>query len=116
MADTQGKLTTSTAEIIRFPHDNSSPVPWTLTCSASSTLCGFGYTTNDSTLSGGTADRFTNPVSYAGFSISSLSTDPVVTGGTGGESYTITVKASVDYSQKAEKYTGIIYFIATANY
>ncbi|MCX6224754.1 MAG: hypothetical protein NTV01_08400 [Bacteroidia bacterium] len=114
MADTLGKLTTSTAEIIRFPQSNSSPVPWTLTCNASSTCCGFGYTTNDSSLPGATPNRFTSPTSYAGFATSTLSTDPVATGGTG--SYTVTIKASVNNSQRAENYAGTIYFIATAYY
>jgi hypothetical protein len=118
MADTLGALatTTSSTTIIRFPHNNDSPAAWNATCNASSTCCGFGYTTNDSSLPGSPTDRFTNPIKWAGFATSSLSTDPVATGNPDGDSYIVTLKASVSSNQEAGKYTGTIYFIATANY
>ena len=123
MADTQGQLTTSSAEIIRFPHNNDSPGAWDDICNTSSTQCGFGYTTNDDSLPGEPANRFTNSsfcgasgsYCWAGFATSSESTDPVATGG-GAENYFITLKTSVNSLQLPASYGGTIYFICTINY
>ena len=124
MQDTQGRLTTSSAEIIRFPHNNDSPGAWDDICNASSTQCGFGYTTDDNTLGITNPARFTDPnfcgatgdYCWAGFATSSQSTDPVATGGTGGESYFITLKTSVNSIQLPDSYSGTIYFICTVDY
>jgi hypothetical protein len=123
MEDTQGKLT-AIAEIERFPHNNDNPGAWDDICNASSTQCGFGYTTNDNTLGITNPVRFTDPnfcgatgdYCWAGFATSSQSTDPVATGGTGGESYFITLKTSVKSIQLPDSYSGTIYFICTVDY
>jgi len=120
-------LTTSTYEIIRWPAYNATPTAWDTTCSASSTQCGYGYTTSDSALTGGTAYRFTNNTfcgasvgnyCWAGFATSSLSTDPVAdsTSTVSGATTTITYRVSVSEVQQAGSYTGTVYYIATANY
>jgi len=126
-ASNDGKLTTSTYEIIRWPASNTTPTAWDTTCSASSTCCGYGYTTSDSSLTGGTAYRFTSNTfcgaaagnyCWAGFATSSLSTDPVAdsTSTVSGATTTITYRVSVNSSQTAGNYTGTVYYIATANY
>jgi len=123
MEDTQGELTTlDTEKIERFPHNNDSPGAWDDICNASSTQCGFGYTTNDNTLGITDPARFTDPnfcgatgdYCWAGFATSSQSTDPVATGGTG--SYLITLKTSVNFIQLPDSYSGTIVFICTVNY
>jgi len=66
--DTQ-PLTFNTNTIANYTSPNSSPTAWSGS--------GFGYSTNDSNLSGGTADRFTNGgPKYAGFGTSAPG-DPV---------------------------------------
>ncbi|MDP3963599.1 MAG: hypothetical protein Q8Q39_03825, partial [bacterium] len=45
---------------------NAAPSTWTGNC-VTNGQCGFGYATDDGSLTGGTFDRFTNPLSYAGF-------------------------------------------------
>lgn len=99
--------------IPNFSGSNATPITWTGT--------GFGYTTSDSTLSGGTADRFTNGgPKYAGFALSGAG-DPVadhttqVTGTTGAisnEQFTITYRITSDAAQAAGPYTtNIIYVV-----
>lgn len=99
--------------IKNYESPNSDPTTWTGT--------GFGYTTDDDVLSGGTADRFTNGgPKYAGFTTSGSGKPCAdhttqITGQTGavsGENITITYRITVDSSQKAGRYeTNIIYII-----
>jgi len=103
--------------IANYGDPNSAPTTWGGQ--------GFGYTTNDSDLSGGTADRFTNPsAKYAGFA-SSGPGDPVadhtavVTGQTGAisnENFTITYRVTADGAQTAGPYTTGIIYIATPTF
>ena len=116
-----GELTTTTGgidPIIRFPHNNDSPHAWATTCSASSTCCGFGYTTDDNTLpSPGAADRFSTSTLYAGFATSSSNTDPVAdTDSNEPKSFDNILRVSVDTNQEAAVYTGTITYICTVNY
>ncbi|MFC1780073.1 glycine-rich domain-containing protein [Patescibacteria group bacterium] len=103
--------------IPNYAGTNETPTTWTGT--------GFGYTTNDSSLSGGTADRFTNGgPKYAGFA-SSGEGDPVcdhtalVTGTTGAvssENFTITYRVTSEASQAAGPYTANIIYIVTPTF
>ncbi len=62
-------LTSGANTIVNFASPNSAPTVWS--------GIGFGYTTDDNNLSGGTADRFTNGgAKYAGFGTSTPG-DPV---------------------------------------
>ena len=115
-ADNDGELTTSTYSIIRWPHDNDSPSAWGSYCKDNSNFCGFGYTTNDNSLTGGTSDRFSNSTNYAGFT---SSTQPVADRGDGnweGEQDTITYKTSVSVDQQVEEYNTTITYVCTAQY
>ncbi|MFC1789478.1 hypothetical protein ACFLYY_00700 [Patescibacteria group bacterium] len=114
-----GKLATSSYEIARWPYSNSTPSQWDTDCADNGSYCGFGYTTSDSNLAEGTTtDRFTNPLSWAGFATSSGATDPVAdsSGPVSGATTTITYKVSVSADQSSGAYEGIIYYIATVNY
>ena len=89
---------------------NSTPTTWSGN--------GFGYTTNDSSLTGGTANRFTNGgAKYAGFTTSSPG-DPVadhpgpVTTAIAGEQFIIGYRVTTSTTQKAAKYiTTVIYTV-----
>ena len=110
--------------IANWSGTNSSPTAWSGNC-PNNNECGFGYTTNDSSLSGGSADRFTNGgPKYAGFTTSGPG-DPVadhtakVDGSTGevsGEQFVITYKVSVNSTQAAGTYNTTIVYVATAQY
>ena len=103
--------------IANYGSPNSAPTTWSGT--------GFGYTTTDSALSGGTANRFTSGgPKYAGF-VTSGAGDPVcdhtdlVTGTTGAvssEPFTITYKVAVNSSQAAGPYTAEIIYVATPTF
>ncbi len=100
--------------ISNYSGTNTSPTTWSGT--------GFGYTTNDSNLSGGTADRFTSGgPNYAGFVFSGYG-DPVadhttaVTGTTGAvssEQFDIGYRVTVNTTQEAGPYETDIIIIAT---
>ncbi len=110
--------------IANWSGTNSAPTTWSGNCS-NNNECGFGYTTNDSNLSGGTADRFTNGgPKYAGFTTSGPG-DPVAdhttkidgsTGEVSGEQFVVTYKVSVNSTQAAGTYNTTIVYVATAQY
>jgi len=112
----EGRLATSTYSIIRWPYNNDAPSAWGTFCKDNASFCGFGYTTNDNDLTGGTNTRFNNSTNYAGFT---SSTEPVADRGIGnwqGEDDTITYKVSVPESQEPETYDITITYVCTAQY
>lgn len=106
-------LTAPGATIPDFGSPNSAPASWS--------GYGFGYTTSDSDLTGGTADRFTNGgAKYAGFTTSSPG-DPVadhpgpILTAISNEQFTISYRVSVSEIQKAAQYsTTILYMVVPA--
>lgn len=80
---------------------------------------GFGYTTDDASLTGGTADRFTNGgAKYAGF-VHSGSGDPVAdrtTGPVSGAVDTITYRIAASGSQVSGTYTTIIVYVCSVTF
>ena len=107
----------ATETIDHFSATNATPTLWSGT--------GFGYSTSDSTLSGGIADRFTNGgPKYAGFT--SVGSGDIVgdytgniTGTTGilsSDTHTIELKVTADGGQAAGNYQTDLIFIATPNF
>ena len=114
-AGNNGELVSSTYSIPRWPYNNDSPAVWNGNC-VNDNECGFGYTTDDNSLSGGAADRFATSTKYAGFT---SSTEEVADRGGGtwhGERNIITYKVSVPSSQHPAVYNTTIEYICTANY
>ena len=80
---------------------------------------GFGYTTNDSTLTGGTADRFTNGgAKYAGFThvgpgqpVADRTSGPVT-----GSSDTVTYRLAANGSQAAGTYSTVIVYVCSVTF
>ena len=101
--------------IPNYSGTNSSPTLWP-------SGAGFGYTTNDNSLTGGTADRFTNGgPKYSGFTTSSPG-DPVadhagpVTTAISGEQFTISYKVTATSSTNAGTYTSQIGYVIVPTY
>jgi hypothetical protein len=100
--------------IADFSSPNSSPTTWS--------GYGFGYTTSDSNLTGGTADRFTNSgPKYAGFTTSSPG-DPVadhsgpITSAISNEQFTVSYRVSVNETQPAARYSTTVLYIVVPSY
>ncbi len=100
--------------ITDYTSPNSAPTTWSGN--------GFGYTTNDSDLTGGTANRFTNGgAKYAGFTTSSPG-DPVadhagpVTTALLNEQFTISYRVTVPTLQKAAQYDTTVLYIVVPSY
>lgn len=79
----------------------------------------FGYSTNDSDLGGGTADRFTSASNlFAGFSLSTPG--DIVADNTStpvsGEQFTVTYRLRTDAAQASGTYDTTLIYINTANY
>ena len=79
--------------------------------------CGFGYTTSDTDLAGGTANRFSGST-YAGFThagageeVADYPSGPVISDVT-----SITYKIAVGVTQAAGAYRTIVVYVATAQY
>ena len=80
---------------------------------------GFGYTTNDSSLTGGTADRFTNGgAKYAGFThvgpgqpVADRTSGPVT-----GSSDTITYRLAASGAQAAGTYSTVIVYVCSVTF
>ncbi len=114
-ARSTGPLTaTGFGTIADYSSPNSAPTTWSGN--------GFGYTTNDSSLTGGTADRFTiGGPKYAGFTTSTPG-DPVadhagpVTSAIVNEQFTITYRVQTAASQKAAKYSSTVLYIVVPSY
>jgi len=110
-----GLLTFGSNTIPAFASPNSAPTVWSGT--------GFGYTTDDNNLAGGTADRFTNGgPKHAGFTTSApgdpvadhtaVIEDPTVTN----EQFTITYRVTGDSATKAGAYTNTIVYVVVPVY
>jgi hypothetical protein len=100
--------------IADYTSPNSAPTTWS--------GLGFGYTTDDSSLTGGTVNRFTSSgPKYAGFTTSSPG-DPVadhagpVTTAISNENFNISYKVVTDQNQKAAKYTTTVLYIVVPSY
>jgi hypothetical protein len=94
---------------------NSAPTIWTDT--------GFGYTTNDNNLGGGTADRFTNGgPKYAGFTLDPPGDPvadhltPVVDTPISNEQFNISYRVTSSQNKKAGIYQNTIIYIAVPEY
>jgi hypothetical protein len=101
--------------IPNYSAPNSAPTTW-------SSGAGFGYTTNDSSLSGGTADRFTNGgPKYAGFTTSSPG-DPVadhagpIISPISNENFTISYKVTAATTTNAGRYTSTVLYVVVPTY
>jgi hypothetical protein len=110
-----GPLTSGANTIPDFGSPNSAPTVWSGT--------GFGYTTDDSALSGGTADRFTNGgPKHAGFTTSTpgdpvadhtaVIEDPAVTN----EQFTTTYRVTGSESTIAGAYTNTVIYVVVPTY
>jgi len=118
------KQTTADIYINTWGGTNSSPTNWDGDCPNNSE-CGFGYNTNDDSLSGNpTLDRFvTNPTCgtddrcWAGFA-SAGAGDPVADSSapTSSDTTIVRYKVSAPVSQAAGSYQTTIIYIITANY
>lgn len=113
-ARSTGPLTAGATTIADYGSSNASPTTWSGN--------GFGYTTNDSSLTGGTADRFTNGgPKYAGFTTSSPG-DPVadhagpVTSAILNEQFTISYRVQTSASQRAANYQTTVLYIVVPSY
>ncbi|OGG01743.1 hypothetical protein A2Z33_00180 [Candidatus Gottesmanbacteria bacterium RBG_16_52_11] len=111
-----GTLTDSYGNHISdFGSPNSAPSVWA--------GMGFGYTTNDSALSGGTADRFTSGgPKYAGFTVAvpgdpvADHTVPVADTPITNEQFTVSYRVTADADTSAGKYTNTIIYIVVPEY
>lgn len=100
--------------IPNYTSPNSAPTLWSGT--------GFGYTTNDSNLTGGTANRFTSGgPNYAGFTTSSPG-DPVadhlgpVTASISNEQFTISYRVTADTQTPAGTYGTTVLYVVVPSY
>jgi hypothetical protein len=113
-ARSTGPLTAGATTIPDYASPNSAPTTWS--------GYGFGYTTNDNDLTGGTANRFTSGgAKYAGLTTSSPG-DPVadhagpVTESILNEQFTISYRVSVPSSQRAAQYNTSVLYIVVPSY
>ncbi len=113
-ARSTGAMTDGSATIPNYLGTNASPSLWSGN--------GFGYTTSDTNLAGGTPDRFTNGgQKYAGFT-TDIQGDPVadhtgpVTTPISNEKFTINYKIQTDSTQKAAKYSTTVLYIVVPSY
>ncbi len=100
--------------IPQYSSPNSSPTTWSGN--------GFGYTTSDSSLTGGTADRFTNGGSkYAGFTVSNPG-DPVadhpgpITSPITSEQFTISYRVTANAQNTAGNYRTSVLYVVVPTY
>lgn len=108
-------LTSPNGTITDFSGTNSSPTTWSGT--------GFGYNTNDTNLSGGSASRFSGS-KYAGFTISSTTNGdpvaddlgPVQNPAISNEQFTISYRVTGNNLTKAGTYTNTIIYTIVAGY
>ena len=107
-------LTYGDDTIANYASSNASPTTWSGN--------GFGYTTNDNNLAGGTVDRFTNGgPKYAGFTTSSPG-DPVadhagpVTSSISNEQFTISYRVTSPSINPAGDYTTTVLYIVVPTY
>jgi len=103
-----------TFTIANYSGTNSVPTLWAST--------GFGYTTSDSSLTGGTADRFTNGgPKYAGFG-TAVPGDPVadhagpILSPIASEQFTVSYRVSASATTPAGQYRTTIIYVAVPTY
>ncbi len=108
-------LTSGSNTIANYASPNSSPTLWSGT--------GFGYTTDDSSLVGGTADRFTSGgPNFAGFSTSAPGdpvadhTGPIVETPISGETFTVSYRVTASESSLAGNYQTTILYVVVPVY
>lgn len=105
-------LTFGSNNIAHYGSPNSAPTTWSGT--------GFGYTTSDTDLSGGTANRFSGS-KYAGFTNSAPGdpvadhTGPVLTA-ISGEQFTLSYRVTTDSTKPAGTYTSTIIYVVVPEY
>lgn len=104
----------ATKTIANYASPNSAPTTWSGT--------GFGYTTNDNNLTGGTSDRFTNGgPKYAGFTTASPG-DPVadhagpVPSPISNEQFTVSYRVTAPANTTAGTYKTQVIYIITPQY
>lgn len=109
-----GLLASGPNTISMYAGSNSSPTTWS--------GLGFGYTTSDSELAGGTADRFTNGgPKYAGFSTSAPG-DPVadhagpILTPISSEQFTVTFRVAANSTTAAGQYQSTVIYIVVPTY
>jgi hypothetical protein len=114
LAHATGLLTFGPHTIPMYSSSNSSPTTWS--------GLGFGYTTTDSDLTGGTADRFTNGgPKYAGFT-TSIPGDPVadhagpILTPISSEQFTVTFQVAANSTTTAGQYQTVITYIVVPTY
>lgn len=108
--------------IIDFAGTWLSPAIWNGFCKDNSAFCGFGYTSNDTSVQG--SNRFGSGSLFSRYTQTSpgevvADHTNAVNGQTGAilnEQFTISHKVSVDPSQAASAYQTILYLTVTANY
>jgi len=121
-ANNDGRLKLGGEEeyIIRWPHDNQSPAEWNNACEDLEEECGFGHTTDDTTLGAEcNNNRFAGGTKYAGFATSSAAAAEVArscVAVSGGESSTITYRVSAPRISVPGIYSGTVFYIASVNY
>lgn len=103
-----------TKTIPNYPDSNALPTTWS--------GAGFGYTTDDASLSGGSVDRFTNGTAhYAGFGTVSPG-DPVadhagpVTSSISNEVFTISYRVSATAATTAGQYRTTVVYVVVPTY
>lgn len=108
-------LTFLSNTIPHFVSPNSTPTVWSAT--------GFGYTTSDASLTGGTADRFTNGgPKYAGFTESSPGDPvadhigPIVETPITNEQFTVNYRVTASETTPAGDYTTTIVYVVVPVY
>jgi hypothetical protein len=95
---------------------NGSPTEWGTNCPTNGSYCGFGYNTDDITLAGGTANRFSGS-KYARFTHTGEGEEVAdETGAVTSSPHVITYKISTNAAQAAGDYQTTVIYICTANY
>ena len=107
-------LTFGSNNIANYASPNSAPTTWSGT--------GFGYSTDDNSLTGGTGDRFTNGgPKFAGFTTSAPG-DPVadhsgpVLTEISNENFNISYRVSADQNTSAGTYTTTVIYVVVPEY
>lgn len=103
-----------------YTEPNNAPLAWSAPAggTANENTGFFGYTTNDSSLGTGTADRFTSlgGNKWAGFTTSPLEVAYSATGVSSEETTRVGWQAEVNSLQPAGSYTGTVILVATPTY
>ena len=106
-------LTSGSNTISDYVSPNSAPTTWSGT--------GFGYTTDDTSLTGGTANRFSGS-KYAGFTTSTPGdpvadhTGPIESSAISNEQFTISYRVTADSTTPAGNYQNKIIYIVLPTY